>query len=71
MCTPSLVAALLCAGLVTSLASAAALPTPLLGRLSRCRYRVRLLAVPVELSTIITHGCCDIVVGDRGAFLAS
>ena len=71
VCTHSLVAALLCAGLVASLASAAALPTPLLCRLSRCCYRVRLLAMPAEPSTINMHGRCDIVVGDHGAFLAS
>ena len=45
VCTPNLITVLLYAGLVASLVSAAALLTPLLGRLSRCRYRVRLHVV--------------------------
>ena len=41
---PSLVAALLRGGLITSLTSVSVLPMPLLDRLSRCRYRVRLMS---------------------------
>jgi hypothetical protein len=48
-----LFAALLRASFVASLASAAVLSTSLLGRLSCCRYRVRILAVPAKPSIII------------------
>ena len=71
MCMPSLIVALLCTGLIASLASMTVLPTSLPSRLSHCCYCVRLLTVPAELSTINMHGHCDIIVGDRGAFLAS
>ena len=60
MCTLSLVAALLCAGLVANLTFAAALPTPLLGRLSSCRYRVRLHVVLVLVMVVVALGVTTI-----------
>ena len=60
MCTLSLVAALLCAGLVSSLAFVAALPTPLLDRRSSCRYRVRHHVMLVLVMVVVALGVTTI-----------
>ena len=71
---PSLVATLLRAGLIASLASAATLPTSLLSGLSRCRYRILISCWLAASGRELRAGSCrrcDVAVGDRGAFLAS